>query len=71
MDVGGALLDGLADQRVHELDDRRVGGRLAQVDDLAPVVLVDGLGDHHLVEGVQALDEGAMSCSGATAGRTS
>ena len=57
VDVGGALLDALADQRVHELDDRRVGGRLAQVDDLRPVVGVDRLGDHDLVEGVQALDE--------------
>jgi hypothetical protein len=43
---------------VHELDDGRVGGRLAQVDDLGPGVLVDRLGDHDLVEGVQALDEG-------------
>ena len=57
VDVGGALLDALADERVHELDDRRVGGRLAQVDDLGAVVLVDRLGDDDLVEGVQALDE--------------
>ena len=34
VDVGGALLDALGDDRVHELDDRRVVGGLAQVDDL-------------------------------------
>jgi hypothetical protein len=42
---------------VHKLDDRRVGRRLAQVDDLRPGVLVDRLGDGDLVERVQALDE--------------
>ena len=41
VDVGGALLDGLGDDPVDELDDRRVVGRLAQVDDLGrPVLLV-------------------------------
>ena len=34
VDVGGALLDGLGDDLVDELDDRRVVGGLAQVDDL-------------------------------------
>jgi hypothetical protein len=71
VDVGGALLDPLADQRVHQLDDGRVGGRLAQVDDLGPGVLVDRLGDHDLVEGVQALDEGGDVLLGRDGGRTS
>ena len=34
VDVGGAALDRLGDDLVDELDDRRVVGRLAQVDDL-------------------------------------
>ena len=35
VDVGGALVDALGDERVDELDDRRLVGGLAQVDDLA------------------------------------
>src|SRR3954462_4675221 len=41
VDVGGALLDGVGEDQVHELDDRSVGGRLLQVDDvLAGLVIV-------------------------------
>ena len=43
VDVGGALVDGLAEDRVDELDDRRVVGRLAQLGDvgeLEPVLLL-------------------------------
>ena len=40
VDVRGAPLDGLGDDRVDELDDRRVVGRLAQVDDLAEPLVV-------------------------------
>ena len=58
VDVRRALLDALGDERVHELDDRRVLGGVAQVEDLgALVVLVDALLDDDVVEGVQALDE--------------
>ena len=57
MDVGGALLDALADERVDQLDDRRVGGGLAQVDDLAGVVLLERVGDDDVVQRVEALDE--------------
>ena len=39
VDVRGALLDGLGDDLVDELDDRRVVGGLAQVDDLADAVV--------------------------------
>ena len=73
VDVGGALLDALADERVDELDDRRVVGRVAQVDDLgAPPSSSIGLGDDDVVEAVEAL-RSARRCprSGATAGRTS
>ena len=38
VDVGGALVDALGDERVDELDDRRVVGGLAQVDDLGALV---------------------------------
>ena len=54
VDVGGAELDGLGDDRVDELDDRRVVGGLAQVDDLGAVVVVDRLGDDDVVEAVEA-----------------
>ena len=40
VDVGGALLDGLGDDPVDELDDRRVVGRLAQLDDLGAALLL-------------------------------
>ena len=38
--VGGALLDGLGDDPVDELDDRRVLGGLAQLDDLGAALLL-------------------------------
>ena len=59
VDVGRALLDGLGDDPVDELDDRRVVGRLAQVDDLgcACLLLLDEGGLHDVVEARQARDE--------------
>ena len=51
VDVGGALVDRLAEDRVDELDDRRVVGRLAQLGDVGRLrldlllVLGDRLGD--------------------------
>ena len=50
VDVGGALLDALGDHAVDELDDRRLAGGLADLGDLAEVVvlllvLLDRLGD--------------------------
>ena len=60
VDVGGALGDRLAEDRVDELDHRRVVGRLAQLGDLAPrprlLVLLDRLGDRGL-ERVEAADQ--------------
>ena len=60
MDVGGAALGGLRDDRVDELDDRRVVGRLAQVDDFldprARLALLDRLGDR-VLEAVHAHDQ--------------
>ena len=56
MDVRGALLDGLADERVHELDDRGLGVEAAAQRDLDL-----GLGllevDNGLIEAVQARDQ--------------
>src|SRR4051812_19875303 len=55
VDVGGALLDGVEEDEVHELDDRRVGGALLEVDDVLVVVVVVDLDLalfeplHHLV----------------------
>ena len=70
VDVGGALVRRLAEDRVDELDDRRVVGRLAQLGDLAELVLrlvlVDGLGDGAL-ERVEALISASMSSAAATA----
>ena len=43
VDVRRALLDGLGDDLVDELDDRRVVGGLAQVDDLGRAVVVEVL----------------------------
>ena len=40
MDVRGALLDGLGDDLVDEPDDRRVVGRLAQVDDVGRALVL-------------------------------
>ena len=59
MDVGGSELDRLGDDRVHELDDRRVLGGLAQVDDLGGaglVLLLDRLLDG-VIEAVQLGDQ--------------
>ena len=60
VDVGGAALGRLGDDRVHELDHRRVVGGLAQVDDLhrsgAVVVLLDRLLDR-VLEAVHARDQ--------------
>ena len=60
VDVGGAALGGLGDDRVDELDDRRVVGGLAQVDDLLELgarrVLLDRLGDR-VLEAVHARDQ--------------
>ena len=60
VDVGGAALGRLRDDRVHELDDRRVVGGLAQVDDLlegrARLALLDRLGDR-VLEAVHAHDQ--------------
>ena len=60
MDVRGAAFGGLRDDRVNELDDRRVVGGLAQVDDLlvgrARRVLLDRLG-HRVLEAVHAHDQ--------------
>ena len=62
VDVGGALLDRLRDDLVDQLDDRRVVGGLAQVDDLGGValfLLLDLavlLGDD-VLEPVQARDQ--------------
>ena len=60
VDVRRAALSGLGDDRVDELDDRRVVGRLAQVDDLqrpgALLVLVDRLLDR-VLEAVHARDQ--------------
>ena len=58
VDVGGALVDALRDERVDELDDRRLVGGLAEVDDLRPLV-GDGLLDDHVVDLVHAPDERA------------
>jgi hypothetical protein len=62
VDVRGAALGGLGDDRVHELDDRRVVGRLAQVGDLGDagllVLLLDRLG-HDVAEAVEPRDERA------------
>ena len=63
VDVGGALLDGLGDDLVDELDDRRVVGGLAQVDDLARARRPRprrGRRDD-VVQARQARDEPAMS----------
>ena len=60
VDVRGAAFGGLRDDRVHELDDRRVVGRLAEVDNLlvrrARRVLLDRLGDG-VLEAVHAHDQ--------------
>ncbi len=60
VDVGGAALGGLGDDRVHELDDRRVVGGLLEVDDLlvarARLALLDRLGDR-VLEAVHAHDQ--------------
>ena len=60
VDVGSAALGGLGDDRVNELDDRRVVGRLLEVDDLLVVrarrVLLDRLGDR-ILEPVHAHDQ--------------
>ena len=60
MDVRCAPLGRLGDDRVHELDDRRVLGRLAQIDDLdrsrVLLALVDGLLDR-VLEAVHAGDQ--------------
>ena len=50
MDVGGALLDGVEEDEVDELDDRRVGGALLQVVDVGDAALVVLDGDLVLVE---------------------
>ena len=61
MDVGGALVDRLAEDRVDELDHRRVVGGLAQLGDLGValvlLLLLDRLGDRGL-ERVEAADQG-------------
>ena len=57
VDVGGALLDALPHDGVHELDDRRVVGRLAQVADVELVAGVVGVLEVDVVELVQAPDE--------------
>ena len=63
VDVGGALGDRLAEDRVDELDHRRVVGRLAQVADLGALEVLllllvgDRLGDARL-ERVEAADQG-------------
>ena len=49
VDVRGALVDCLGDERVDELDDRRLVGGLAQVDDLGTLV-GDGLLVDHVVD---------------------
>ena len=59
VDVRRTELDRLGDDRVHQLDDRRVLGGLAQVDDLGGIVLVlllDGLLDR-VVEAIELGDE--------------
>ena len=60
VDVGGSALRRLGDDRVHELDHRRVVGRLAQVDDLdrrrAVLALVDRLLDR-VLEAVHPPDQ--------------
>ena len=60
VDVRGAAFGGLRDDRVHELDDRRVVGGLAQVDDLlvgrARLVLLDRLLDG-VLEAIHAHDQ--------------
>ena len=70
VDVRGALVDALGDERVDELDDRRVVAGLAQVDDLGAVVLDDVLLDGDVLElcSRRAMSA-AMSSSTATAGR--
>ena len=72
VDVGGAALGGLGDDRVDELDDRRVLGGLAQVDDLhrrgAVLVLVDRLLRPRPRSGSCARSAPAMSSAEATAG---
>ncbi len=62
MDVGGAPLDRLSDDLVDELDDRRVIGRLVQVDDLRHALLglvglPVGVGDD-VLEAIKARDQG-------------
>ena len=58
VDVGGALLDGLRDDRVDELDDRRVVRGLADLGDLGQLLLalLDRLGDR-VVEPAHAPDQ--------------
>ena len=74
VDVGGALLDGLGDDPVDELDDRRVVGGLAQVDDLgarcssSSSKLADCTTSSRRVRRAM---RAAMSSREATAGRTS
>ena len=59
--VGGALLDGLGDDPVDELDDRRVLGGVEQLDDLgaALLLLLEAGRLDDVVQAREARDEGA------------
>ncbi len=61
VDVGGVQLDGLADELVDELDDRRVVGGLAQVDDFGGGLLGFGVGSglagDDVLQAIEARDQ--------------
>ena len=74
VDVGRALLDGLGDDAVDELDDRGVVGGLAEVDDLGGrlLLLLRRRWTARRRRGASgARSSAAMSSLEATAGRTS